>query len=81
MPSNINTVKSIRYSYFYLAVISVLALGSTFALTNFDLPIFVKSSIFAFIVAVYLIGFALFYIFQSKSGFFKKSNRHKRQSV
>ena len=71
MPLNINSVKSTRYSYLYLAVISVLALGSTFALTNFDLPISVKTSIFATIVAVYLVGFSLFYIFQSKPGFSK----------
>ncbi|MGI9056166.1 MAG: diguanylate cyclase domain-containing protein [Pyrinomonadaceae bacterium] len=71
MPSNIKYIKSTGYSYIFLAVISVLALGSTFALTNFDLPISVKTSIFAFIVAVYLIGFTLFYIFQSKRLFSK----------
>lgn len=69
MKSYENDNKSTSYGYFYIAFISIAALGVTFALTEINFSFFIKAVIFAAIVAVYLSAFLLLYRFQKKQNF------------
>ena len=66
MKSDKNDNKSAGYNYLYIAVISILALGSTFSLSAVELSFPVKSAVFASIVIVYLISFLLLFVSAGK---------------
>jgi len=69
MKSDENDNKSTSYGYLYVAATSIIALGSTFALTEMDFSFSIKAIIFAAIVAVYLSALFLLYRFQKKQDF------------
>lgn len=66
MKSSKNDVKSSGYIYLSIAVVSVFALGATFALSSSRMAFSHKLALFSLLVALYLLSFAVVYLASGK---------------